>query len=43
MREHAIFALRYLLAGNEESQSLIASLQPAQSSDGTGGMQLPMV
>lgn len=43
MREHAIFALRYLLAGNAESQSLVGSLQPTQPQDGTGGMQLPML
>ncbi|SPO28267.1 uncharacterized protein UTRI_04662_B [Ustilago trichophora] len=43
MREHAIFALRYLLAGNAESQSLVSSLQPAEPNDGQSGMQLPMV
>ncbi|KAJ9473830.1 Copper transport protein 86 [Pseudozyma hubeiensis] len=43
MREHAIFALRYLLAGNAESQSLVGSLQPAQQDASQGGTQLPMV
>lgn len=47
MREHAIFALRYLLAGNAESQNLVRSLQPAQTQpqprDGPGGVPLPMV
>nr|AJD81310.1 aldo-keto reductase [Ustilago sp. SL-2014] len=43
MREYAIFALRYLLANNLESQKLVGSLQPAQPQDGSGGVQLPMV
>lgn len=43
MREHAIFALRYLLAGNAESQSLVGSLQPAQQDASQGGTHIPMV
>ncbi|EPQ31041.1 uncharacterized protein PFL1_01230 [Pseudozyma flocculosa PF-1] len=39
MREHAIFTLRYLLAGNLESQDLVKRLQPLdrQSDNGGGG------
>lgn len=45
MREHAIFALRYLLANNQTSQELVASLQPtaANGSDSQrGGVAIPM-
>ena len=40
MREHAIFTLRYLLAGNLESQELIRKLQPV--ADQQGGVPVPV-